>query len=68
MPASPKPARFSCRGRPLQESRAGFGVAVFGYLDNWSYPDCESFELFKMDTRQLVPRFGYDGLVKVITF
>ncbi len=39
-----------CRGLPLQEDRSSFGVAVFGYLDNWSYPVCESFELFKMDT------------------
>ena len=53
---------------PLQENRAGFGVAVLGYLDNWGYPDCESFELFKMDTRQFVPRFWYDGVVLIIRF
>jgi hypothetical protein len=52
--------QIQCRGdadsapsvlRILQENLTSFGVVVFGYLDNWSYPVCESFELFKMDTR-----------------
>ena len=55
-----------CRGLPLQKNRASFGVAVFGYLDNLNYLDYESFELFKMDTRQFVPHFWYDGLVLII--
>ena len=50
------------RGLPLQKNRASFGVAVFGYLDNWGYPDCESLKLFKMNTRQFVPHFWYDGV------
>jgi len=39
-----------CRDLSLQENSASFGVAVFGDLDNWSYPDCESFESSQMDT------------------